>query len=98
MDTNRKKRAFKRKNFNRTVEFELSAIEEGRGENIHKSAEAVNISSGGIGLRTACVLHRGEILKLNLPVISGGATLPVFSEVVWVRQAGTRVEAGLRFL
>lgn len=98
MDTNQKKRAFKRKIFNRPVEFELSAIEEGRRENIHKIGEAINISSGGIGLSTACDLKRGEILKLYLPALARSAALPVFSEVVWVRQAGTHVEAGLRFL
>ncbi len=98
MDTNQKKRAFKRKIFNRPVEFELSVIETGRGENIHRSGEAINISSGGIGLSTACALKRGEVLKLYLPAISRSATLPVFSEVVWVRQAGAHVEAGLRFL
>ncbi len=98
MDTNQKKRAFKRKIFNRPIEFELSAIETGRGENLHKSGEAINISSGGIGLSTTCALKLGEILKVNLPAIARSASLPVFSEVVWVRQVGAHVEAGLRFL
>src|SRR5512135_2962729 len=98
MATNQKKRAFKRKIFNRPVEFELSAIEEARNESLHKSGEAINISSGGIGLTTTCALKQGEILKLYLPAIARSASLPVFSEVVWVRQAGAHVEAGLRFL
>ncbi len=98
MDTNQKKRAFKRKIFNRPVEFELSAIEEGRSERIPRSGEAINISSGGIGLSTTCTLKRGEVLKLYLPAIARSAALPVFSEVIWVRQAGTHVKAGLRFL
>ena len=41
-----------RKVFSRPVKFELSAIEECRLEDIHKSGEAINISSGGIGLST----------------------------------------------
>jgi hypothetical protein len=98
MDTKQKRRSFKRKIFNRPVNFELSAIEEGRRENIHMSGEAINISSGGIGLSTTCALKRGEILRLYLPAIARSASLPVFSEVVWVRQAGGCVEAGLRFL
>ncbi len=98
MNTNQKKRAFKRKIFNRPVEFELSATQEGRKEDILKNGEAMNISSGGLGLVTACTLKRGEVLKLYLPAIARSAALPVFSEVVWVRQAGAHVEAGLRFL
>ncbi len=98
MDTRHNKRAVKRKIFNHPVRFELSAIEEGRRENIHMSGDAMNISSGGIGLSTRCALKRGEVLKLYLPAIARSASLPVFSEVVWVRQAGAYVEAGLRFL
>ncbi len=98
MDTRQKKRTFKRKIFNRPVNFELCAIAEGLRDNIHMSGEAINISSGGIGLSTTCALKRGEILKLYLPAIARSAALPVFSEVVWVRQSGGCVEAGLRFL
>jgi hypothetical protein len=98
MDTKEKKRALKRKIFTRPIIFELSAIEDGRRENLLKSGEAINISSGGIGLSTTYALERGEVLKLYLPAIARSASLPVFSEVVWVRQAGGYVEAGLRFL
>ncbi len=98
MNTNQKKRAFKRKIFHRPVSFELSAIEESRRENTQKSGEAINISSGGLSLSTTYALKHGEILKLYLPAIARSASLPVFSEVVWVRQAGAHVEAGLRFL
>ncbi len=98
MDTEKNKRAFKRKIFNRPVEFELSALEESRRKVILKSGEATNISSGGLGLFTACALKRGEVLRLYLPAIARSAALPVFSEVVWVKQAGAHVEAGLRFL
>jgi len=98
MGTKQKNRAYKRRKFNRLVNFELSAIADGRRENIHMSGEAINISSGGIGLSTTCELKRGEILKLFLPAIARSAALPVFSEVVWVRPAGGHVEAGLRFL
>jgi hypothetical protein len=98
MDIKNKKRAFKRKIFNRPVIFELSAIGEDRGENINKSGEAINISSGGIGLSTTYALKQGMVLKLYLPAIARSAALPVFSEVVWVRQTGGHVEAGLRFL
>ena len=50
------------------------------------------------GPQLEAALKRGEILRLYLPAIARSASLPVFSEVVWVRQAGTHVEAGLRFL
>ncbi len=98
MDTKQKKRAYKRKIFNRPVNFELSALEEGLRENTRQHGEATDISSGGIGLSTTYALKRGEVLKLYLPAIARSAALPVFSEVVWVRQEGGHVEAGLRFL
>ncbi|HVO65415.1 MAG TPA: PilZ domain-containing protein [Syntrophales bacterium] len=98
MATKKQKRAFKRKIFNRTVNFELSALEASRRENVVMSGEAINISSGGIGLSTTCALRQGEVLRLYLPSVARSASLPVFSEVVWVRQSGGHVEAGLRFL
>ncbi len=60
--------------------------------------KAINISSGGMGMSATCLLKPGEVLKLYLPAIARCASLPVFSEVVWVRQAGAHFEAGLRFL
>jgi PilZ domain len=98
MEITPKNRVYKRKSINQLVNFELSCIGKDRLGNVHKSGEAVNISSGGIRLSTAYVLKRGEILKLYLPAIARSATLPVFSEVVWVKQAGSHVMAGLRFL
>jgi hypothetical protein len=98
MKKEREKRTNKRKNFQRPITFELNAIEEGRTESIHMCGEALDISSGGIGLSTTYTLKRGEILKVFLPAIAKSASLPIFSEVVWVRQSGGQVEAGLRFL
>ncbi len=98
MDTMQVNRIYKRKVFSRPVRFELSAMGQGARKNILKSGKAMNISSGGMGLYTAIALKRGEVLKLYLPAITRSAVLPVFSEVVWVRQAGAHVEAGLRFL
>ena len=98
METALNKRECKRNAFNQTVNFELSCMEKGRLGNVHKSGEAINISSGGIRLSTAYALKQGEILKLYLPAIARSATLPVFSEVVWVKQSGSHVMAGLRFL
>ncbi len=96
MEINDQKRVFKRKSLNRLIDFELT--DKSRRENIHDSGEAINISSGGIGLITTYNLRRGEILKLYLPAIAKSASLPVFSEVVWVKQTDSHVEAGLRFL
>jgi len=98
MDITLKKRAYKRKSINQPVNFELSCMGKGRLGNLHKSCEVINISSGGIRLSTTYALKQGEILKLCLPAIARSAELPVFSEVVWVKQAGSLVTAGLRFL
>ena len=98
MTKEQEKRANNRKNFQRPVSFELNCAGKGWSENIRQNGEALDISSGGIGLSTTYALKRGEILKVYLPAIARSASLPVFSEVVWVRQAGAHVEAGLRFL
>jgi hypothetical protein len=98
MDSRHKKRTCKRRIFNRPVNFEQSANADGLRDDIQMGGDAINISSGGLGLRTTCALKRGEILKLYLPAIARIALLPVISEVVWVRQSGSHVEAGLRFL
>jgi Tfp pilus assembly protein PilZ len=98
MEIASKNRAYKRKLINQSVNFELSCLRKERLGTVYKSGEAINISSGGISLSTAYALKQGEILKLYLPAIARSATLPVLSEVVWVKQAGSNVMAGLRFL
>jgi hypothetical protein len=98
MTKEQEKRASKRKKFQRPVNFELSCTEKGWSENIRQNGEVLDISSGGIGLSTTYALKRGKILKVYLPAIARSASLPVFSEVIWVRQARAHVEAGLRFL
>lgn len=98
MDNARKKRACKRKAFTHPVDLEMSCMEKGRLGIANTSGAAINISSGGVRLSTAYALTQGEVLKLYFPAIARSAALPVFSEVVWVKQAGSHVVAGLRFL
>ena len=98
MDITLNTRSHKRKLINLPINFELSCVGKNRLENVPQSCEAINISSGGVKLSTTYALKRGEILKLYLPAIARSATLSVFSEVVWSKQAGSHVMAGLRFL
>lgn len=92
------KRSSTRKSFKRDVTFEMSSMEEGCLKHIREIGQGVDISSGGLGLSTKQALTKGSILRLYLPVVTGGPELPVFSEVVWVKQAGSHVKSGLRFL
>jgi hypothetical protein len=98
MGKNSEKRLNIRKNFNRVVCFELTTTEENLPRNIRERGQSIDISSGGLGLRTTFTLEKGSVLRLYLPVDEGGADLPVFSEVVWINRAGDHMKVGLRFL
>ena len=98
MDAMVEKRTSTRKNLHRVVTFEMSSKEKGCLKNIRESGQGMDISSGGLGLITKQALTTGSILRLFLPVVPGGPELPVFSEVVWVKRAGSHMETGLRFL
>jgi hypothetical protein len=93
-----KKRLKERKRFHKRVDFELSATEPGRVKNICSSGKSVDISGGGLGLTTAFVLRKGEVLRLQLPVYEVDVTIPVFAEVMWTKSMDDQYRTGLRFL
>ena len=93
-----KKRLEERKSFHKIVNFGLRAAESGRGENMCFSGESLDISGGGLGLTTECVLRKGDVLRLQLPVYDTDITIPVFAEVIWTKPADDRYRTGLRFL
>lgn len=92
------KRSSDRESIHQPVSFELSEIESGRLRNIRKSGLGVDISPGGMGLTTDYPLKEGDVLKLYLPVAAGHASVPVFTEVIWLRPSDREFRAGLRFL
>ena len=59
---------------------------------------ARNISEGGLSLRTAMPLRRGEILRLHVPLPGGPTSVPVSSEVLWTKEEEGGFSSGLQFL
>jgi PilZ domain len=58
----------------------------------------INIHAFGVGLINENPVGAGDVLKIYLPVKGTQITLPVFSEVRWVRPNGNRFYAGIQFL
>jgi hypothetical protein len=89
------KRIATRSSFRESLEIEFSAIsareKAGRGRGI-------DISSGGLGLETAAPLHKGEVVRLLVPLKESGTSMPVLAEVQWVLPMDQHYRAGLRFL
>jgi hypothetical protein len=78
------------------VEYDLGAPAAFGNETL--SARAQDICTNGIRLLTSLPLQKGAVLKLNIPVKSLHAWLPVFAEVAWTGAAEDQFLAGLRFL
>jgi hypothetical protein len=57
-----------------------------------------DISEQGLSLLTDCFLGQGEILKLHIPLAEDRASVPVFSDVRWVRPESEGFRVGLQFL
>ncbi len=62
-------------------------------------ADAVDLSSGGLSLRTPCLPEVGERLTCRFEAMPGGTRVESRGEVVWTHADGERSgEFGLRFL
>ncbi len=92
------RRGTKRKAFTRRLRFEVSAVGVGETENTIPQAQAVDISSQGLGHVCACSLVKGMVVSLDLPVAGAGTTLPVLAEVAWSHHANSEFRAGFRYL
>jgi hypothetical protein len=84
--------------FNENIQYEYCEIVSGRFVNRLNTGEGVDISDGGLGLRTRRAFMSGDVLKLYIPVEAGQANLPVYSLVVWVEPINGYYQTGLRFL
>ena len=94
---NEQKRIFDRKLFDQPVSFEISMIN-GAVKNIRQNGIAMDISNGGLGLKTDHALPEGSVLKFNIPIKEVEITIPVLAEVMWSKPADDHFRAGLRFL
>ena len=65
---------------------------------VAREFSGVNISDGGLGIITAHQWAVGDVIKLSLPLKGLGITVPVFTEVLWIKPFEDNYLAGLRFL
>lgn len=62
-------------------------------------ADAIDVSTGGLSMRTHCLPDVGTHLACRFAVVTGGATVTAMGEVVWAKDGGLRGgEFGVRFV
>jgi PilZ domain len=90
-------KAAARRIFRSMVLFTCSAYPD-----LHRSMQSdglgINISDTGLGMYVRQPLFKGEILKLRFPSDVSITSVPLYAEVVWVRQEKDRYRTGLKFL
>jgi hypothetical protein len=94
------RRSSSRKSFNKSVPIELIAEKsEWALQGVPKSGTCLDVSAGGLGLKAAFPLKKGQVLKVFLPIQKVKTSLPVFGEVVWSEASDEHASrAGLRIL
>ena len=90
-------RLFVRKEFDQQIYFETTLVN-GKMKNINRKGIAMDISDGGLGLKTDLDLSEGAVVKFNIPMKEVDITIPVFAEVMWSKPENSHFRAGLRFL
>jgi len=98
MNFSDEKRSTSRKTFKRPIFLEKVSFELKRAKNIRQSGVGLDISDGGLGLTSKFALRTGEVLKLSIPLLTSGISVPVFAEVRWVHPISRHFRTGLRFL
>ncbi len=98
MNLSNEKRRTARKTFKRSIFLEKVSLELNRAKNIRRSGAGLDISDGGLGLNSKFALKIGEVLKLSIPLLTSGISVPVFAEVRWVHPINRHFRTGLRFL
>jgi len=90
-------RFFDRKKFDQPVLFEINTMEEAL-KNVRQTGIAIDISDGGLGLKTDFPIAEQSVLKFHIPVKEMEITLPVFAQVMWTKSDKSQFRSGLRFL
>ncbi|WP_243285855.1 PilZ domain-containing protein [Geothrix terrae] len=91
------KRSCPRMVLNQIVEFECVDTVLGPPAEIRATGIGRDISDAGVSLLTNCLLHRGEVLTVHVPV-EAEATRSVLSEVKWIQPTRHGIRVGLKFI
>jgi len=97
MEKQEEKRSFGRKSICKAVTIEMSVTQYAQLGKLPETGLGVDISHGGIGLITECLLEEGNLLKLYFPVAETKTNLPVYAQVMWAKPANGKFRAGLSF-
>lgn len=92
------RRCSARNTVNQPVSLEFAAPGQGGIEAVHLEGRCVNISSEGMGMITKARLNTCDVLKLHLSISDMNVTLPILTEVKWLRQVDGEYQIGLQFL
>ncbi|MBI5583053.1 MAG: PilZ domain-containing protein [Deltaproteobacteria bacterium] len=92
------KRTSQRSEFPHMICFDLLAGKGNRYVNVPCRGMGIDISEGGIGLTFDRTLEKDKVIRVLLPVLGGGAEVPVFSVIRWSEAVGPQFRVGLQFL
>lgn len=92
------KRSCPRTVLNQVVEFECVDTVLGPPAEIRATGIGRDISDAGVSLLTNCLLHRGEVLTVHVPMEAEAATRSVLSEVTWIQPTRHGIKVGLKFI
>lgn len=98
MKSQSEKRTDTRKSLTQPISFELSMMTSGQMENVVIQGLGVDLSSGGMGMRSHFPLKGGQVVKIFFPVTEGHTRVPVLTEVMWSKFCAGEYHSGLRFL
>lgn len=92
------KRSCPRMVLNQVVEFECVDKALGPPAEVRAVGIGRDISDAGVSLLTDCLLHRGEVLTVHVPLEEDAAIRPVLSEVKWIQPTRHGIRVGLKFI
>ncbi len=98
MDFRTEKRGKVRKVFRRSIGLDRLVTESNGMKHIQQCGVSINISESGLALISDFALKKGEVMKVLVPVSTGGPPLPVLAEVMWTYSSDDYSRTGLRFL
>ncbi len=87
-----------RRPFSQTADFELTRIQSKTGGIMQGKGWALDISHKGLGFISDIPLAAGEIIRLNFPSHPDGFSIPVFSEVRWVKSEDNGYRVGIQYI
>jgi hypothetical protein len=94
------KRTSERFSYSKTVTYKALGIAGSPPEKVPVQVKSVNVSSGGMRIRmNKRLLTEGSIIQMNLPVPQLNISIPVLTEVKWIKEKKLNLYyIGLQFL